>query len=149
MGRNAGRLKTVMRHLVSFEPMQVEPSVPATIGKGKFEAAVVAARIITLADIANIPGFADLTMQQQQRIAFTPANLQWVSRPVYWLRRGRSAGFLRGSFPIIRPIRCSWRTGCAPSFTTSSPRPPPATAACLTNWSSPDGIRTGAGKTSW
>lgn len=41
-----------------------EPSVPVTIGKGKFESAVVAARIITLAEIVNMPGFADLTPDQ-------------------------------------------------------------------------------------
>lgn len=79
--------------------MQHEISVPATIGKGKFEAAVVAARIITLAEIVNIPGFAHLTAEQMQRVAFTPVNLQWVSRPVYWMQRGRSASLLKGVHP--------------------------------------------------
>jgi hypothetical protein len=79
--------------------MQDEPLVPATIGKGKFEAAVVAARIIQLSEIVVIPGFADLTIEQQRSVAFTPANLQWVSRPVYWMQRGRSAAVLRGVDP--------------------------------------------------
>jgi len=82
--------------VTTFEAMQGEFSVPATIGKGKFEAAVVAARIIPLAEIVEIPGFTELTMEQTQRVAFTPANLQWVSRPVYWMQRGRSAALLRG-----------------------------------------------------
>lgn len=79
--------------------MQDEISVPATIGKGKFEPAVVAARIITLAEIVNIPGFVHLTAEQILRVTFTPMNLQWVSRPVYWMQRGRSAAFLRGVHP--------------------------------------------------
>ncbi|TEA07978.1 hypothetical protein [Mycobacteroides salmoniphilum] len=76
--------------------MHDEPAIPATIGRGKFEAAVVAARIIPLAEIVMMPGFADLTMEQTPRVAFTPMNLQWVSRPVYWMQRGRSAATLRG-----------------------------------------------------
>ena len=91
-----GHLKAIVRLYVSSGPMQDEISVPATIGRGKFEAAVVAARIITLAEIVNIPGFADLTTEQNQRVAFTPANLQWVARPVYWMQHGRSAALLRG-----------------------------------------------------
>ncbi|AKC39211.1 Uncharacterised protein [Mycolicibacterium phlei] len=76
--------------------MRDEPVIPATIGRGKFEAAVVAARIISLAEIVMMPGFADLMMEQNRRVAFTPMNLQWVSRPVYWMQRGRSAATLRG-----------------------------------------------------
>ncbi|MEU9806868.1 hypothetical protein [Mycobacterium sp. NPDC050853] len=76
--------------------MRDEPVIPATIGRGKFEAAVVAARIISLAEIVMMPGFADLKMEQTARVAFTPKNLQWVSRHVYWMQRGRSAATLRG-----------------------------------------------------
>lgn len=72
--------------------MRDEPVIPATIGRGKFEAAVVAARIISLAEIVMMPGFTDLTMEQNRRVAFTPMNLQWVSRPVYWMQRGRRGG---------------------------------------------------------
>ncbi|MFB8281023.1 hypothetical protein [Nocardia colli] len=82
--------------------MQQEFSVPATIGRGKFDAAVVAARIIPLSEIVEIPAFADLTTEQTQRLAFTRANLQWVSRPVYWMQRGRSAAMLRGVDPDYR-----------------------------------------------
>jgi hypothetical protein len=45
------------------------PLVPPTIGKGKFEAAVVAARIITLAEILYFPGFTELTPEQMSRVA--------------------------------------------------------------------------------
>lgn len=72
------------------------PLIPATIGKGKFNAAVVAARIITLAEIMYIPGFTELTPEQMYRVAYTPSNMQWVSRPVYWMQSGRSAEWLRG-----------------------------------------------------
>ncbi|WP_069167122.1 hypothetical protein [Nocardia altamirensis] len=82
--------------------MQDEFSVPAVIGKGKFEAAVVAARIISLAEIVQIPGFTELTSEQMYRVAHTPVNLQWVSRPVYWMQRGRSAEWLRGVHPDYR-----------------------------------------------
>ncbi|MFG1791187.1 hypothetical protein [Nocardia sp. NPDC049149] len=82
--------------------MQDEFSVPALIGKGKFEAAVVAARIITLAEIIQIPGFIELTSEQMLRVARTATNLQWVSRPVYWMQRGRGAEWLRGVHPDYR-----------------------------------------------
>ncbi|MGW4843101.1 hypothetical protein [Nocardia brasiliensis] len=82
--------------------MQDNFSIPATIGKGKFEAAVVAARVISLAEIVQIPGLTDLTPAQIRRVAHTTANLQWVSRPVYWMRRGRGAESLRGVDPDYR-----------------------------------------------
>lgn len=76
--------------------MDEAPLVPPTISKGKFDAAVVAARIITLAEILYIPGFTELTPEQMSRVAYTPFNMQWVSRPVYWMQSGRSAQWLRG-----------------------------------------------------
>ncbi|WP_338760679.1 hypothetical protein V7968_32240 [Nocardia vulneris] len=74
-------------------------SAPMTIRKGKFEAAVVAARIISLAEIIHIPGFTDLAPEHMYRVAHTASNRQWVSRPVYWMQRGRSAAWLRGIDP--------------------------------------------------
>lgn len=74
--------------------MQSEQSIPATIGMGKFDSAVVPARIIPISEIVTIPGIDQLTGDQLPYIAHTPVNLQWMSRSVYWLQRGRSAAAL-------------------------------------------------------
>lgn len=61
---------------------------------GKFESAVVPARIIPISEIVTIPGIEKLSGDQHPYIAYTPVNLQWMSRSVYWLQRGRSAAAL-------------------------------------------------------
>lgn len=61
---------------------------------GKFESAVVPARIIPTAEIATIPGIEQLSADQLPYVVHTPVNLQWMSRAVYWLQRGRSAAAL-------------------------------------------------------
>jgi hypothetical protein len=66
-------------------------SVPTTIGMGKFESAVVPTRIIPVSEIANIPGIGGLSFDAVMRVVHTPVNLQWMSRPVHWLKRGRCA----------------------------------------------------------
>ena len=68
-----------------------QQTVPATISKGKFDAAVVAARVIPLSELVTIPGIEQLPHELLGYLAHTPVNLQWMSRPVYWLKRGRSA----------------------------------------------------------
>lgn len=74
--------------------MQSEQSIPATIGMGNFESAVVPARIIPISELVTIPGIEQLSSDQLPYLAHTPVNLQWMSRPVYWLQRGRSAAAL-------------------------------------------------------
>ncbi|MEU7633751.1 hypothetical protein AB0C34_27870 [Nocardia sp. NPDC049220] len=79
--------------------MQGQLRFGGKIGPGKFESAVVAARIIPLSELMQIPGFTDLTPEQMWHVTHTPANMQWVSRPVHWMQRGRSAATLTGIDP--------------------------------------------------
>src|SRR5262249_50671606 len=79
---------------VSVETMGNAQTLPDTIQRGKFQAAVVAARIIPLSEIVGLPGFTELAMDQMARFAHTPVNLQWLSRTVDWLKRGRSAALM-------------------------------------------------------
>ncbi|OHV00495.1 hypothetical protein [Mycobacterium talmoniae] len=72
---------------------------PGRIRKAKFGAAVTASRIISLAEVVQMPGFTDLSPEHMWEVANAPLNLQWLSREAHWHKRGRSAAYLAGLDP--------------------------------------------------